>query len=67
MRCILKYQISIFDYGTIIQKGTPLEEIKKQINTVVAKKKNNIKKFAGTVKLDVEPMEWQNKLRDEWR
>ncbi|WP_168199352.1 hypothetical protein [Pedobacter aquae] len=52
---------------TIINKGTPLEEIKKQINTVVAKKKNNIKKFAGTVKLDVDPMEWQNKLRDEWR
>lgn len=52
---------------TIINKGTSLEEIKKQINTVVAKKKNNIKKFAGTVKLDVDPMEWQNKLRDEWR
>ena len=29
--------------------------------------KNDIKKYAGTLKTDIDPLEYQKKMRDEWR
>ncbi len=52
---------------TIIKKGTPKDEIKKRINKVVAKsKKQDISKYAGKLKIDIDPIEYQKKMRDEW-
>jgi len=52
---------------TIIKKGTPKKEIKQRINKVISKKQNKgIMKYAGKLKTDMDPMEYQKKMRDEW-
>lgn len=52
---------------TVIKKGTSKEEIKKRINEVVSKSsKKNIRKYAGTLKTSIDPLEYQKKLRNEW-
>lgn len=52
---------------TIIKKGTPRKEIKKRINDVVSKSHSrNIKKYAGKLKLDIDPLEYQRHIRNEW-
>ncbi len=53
---------------TIIKKGTPAKEIKKKINEVVSRtSKKNIAKFAGKLKSKIDPLEFQKKMRDEWK
>lgn len=53
---------------TIIKKGTPKEEIKKRVQDAVSKSaKGSIRKYAGSVKTDIDPVEYQRKLRDEWK
>lgn len=52
---------------TIIKKGTPKEEIKQRVNEVVSKSpKVDIMKYAGKLQTDIDPLEYQRKLRDEW-
>lgn len=52
---------------TIIKKGTPKEEIKKKINEAVYKAtKRDIKQYAGALKMDIDPLEYQKQIRDEW-
>lgn len=52
---------------TIIKKGTPRKEIKKRINDAVSKsRRRNIKKYAGKLKLDIDPLEYQRQMRNEW-
>jgi len=52
---------------TVIKKGTPKEEIKRQIDEVVTKApKRDIMKYAGKLKMDVNPLEYQKQMRDEW-
>ncbi len=52
---------------TIIKKGTPTKEIKKRINDAVSKSHSkNIKKYAGKLKLDIDPIEYQRQMRNEW-
>jgi uncharacterized protein YqgV (UPF0045/DUF77 family) len=52
---------------TVIKKGTPKEEIKKCIDEVVSKApKKDIKKYAGALKTDIDPLEYQRKMRNEW-
>ena len=52
---------------TVIKKGTPKEEIKKRINEVVAKtSKRDIMKYAGKLKISIDPLEYQKQMRDEW-
>jgi len=44
---------------TIIKKGTPKEQIKKQIDEVVSKTaQKNIKKFAGALKIDFDSLQY---------
>ena len=51
----------------IIKKGSKISDIKNRVNTLVLENRGkNLKKYAGTVKLKIDPLEWQNKLRDEW-
>lgn len=53
---------------TIIKKGTPKEEIKKRINEVISKApKKDIMKYAGKLKMDIDPLEYQRRIRDEWK
>lgn len=52
---------------TIIKKGTPKEEIKKRVNEVFSKApKKDIMKYAGKLKMDIDPLEYQRRMRDEW-
>ena len=52
---------------TVIKKGTSKEEIRKRVNEVVSKSpKKSIKKFAGTLKTAIDPLEYQLKIRNEW-
>lgn len=52
---------------TVIKKGTSKEEIKRKINEVVSKtSKSDILKYAGKLKMDIDPLEYQKKLRNEW-
>lgn len=53
---------------TIIKKGTPKAEIKRRINEVVNKNpKRNIMKYAGKLKIDIDPLEFQKNMRNEWK
>ncbi len=53
---------------TIIKKGTSIREIKKKINEAVSKSQGrNIKKYAGKLKLEIDPLKIQKKMRDEWQ
>lgn len=55
---------------TVIKKGTPKEEIKRQINEVVSRTSpGNLMKYAGklnTGKKRIDPLAYQKKLRNEW-
>ncbi|WP_164891183.1 hypothetical protein [Botryobacter ruber] len=52
---------------TIIKKGTPKKEIKKLITEAISKApKSNIMKYAGALKTDIDPMDYQKQMRDEW-
>ncbi|MGV3508153.1 MAG: hypothetical protein ACO1N7_02600 [Sphingobacteriaceae bacterium] len=53
---------------TVIKKGTSKEEIKKRITEAVSKTpKNEIMKFARKLKTDIDPLEYQTTLRNEWK
>ena len=52
---------------TVIKKGTTKDEIKKQIDEAVSKTpKRDIRKYAGKLKMDIDPLEYQIKMRNEW-
>lgn len=53
---------------TIIKKGTPKKEIKKRIDEAISKSpKRDIMKYAGKLNTDIDPLEYQKQLRDEWK
>ncbi|MEM8894520.1 MAG: hypothetical protein AAGC88_08080 [Bacteroidota bacterium] len=49
-----------------MKKGTPIKQLKKKLDAVVASSKSDIHQYAGTVKLSIDPLKWQKKKRDEW-
>jgi len=48
---------------TIIKKGTPKEQIDEVVSKTAQK---DIKKYAGALKIDIDPLEYQKQMRDEW-
>jgi hypothetical protein len=53
---------------TVIKKGASKEEIKKSLDNAVAKSaKEDIRKYAGKLKTEIDPLEYQKKMRDGWR
>jgi hypothetical protein len=53
---------------TVIKKGTPKEEIRRRINEIVSQKpKEDIRKYAGSLSTEINPMDYQNTIRDEWK
>ena len=52
---------------TVIKKGTPKEEIKKRVDEAISKtSKKDILKYAGKLKTDIDPLDYQRQMRDEW-
>ncbi len=52
---------------TIIKKGTPKKEIKRRVDEAISKSpKKDIMKYAGKLKTDIDPLEYQRQMRDEW-
>ena len=53
---------------TVIKKGTSKEEIKQKIDAVVAKApKKDIMPYAGKLITDIDPVEYQRQIRNEWQ
>ncbi|MBN7812418.1 hypothetical protein J0A68_15805 [Algoriphagus sp. H41] len=52
---------------TVIKKGTPKKEAKKLIDEAVAKAgKKDLRRYAGILKTDIHPLEYQKQIRNEW-
>lgn len=52
---------------TIIKRGDSPEDIKKKVNAAISnKRKSDITKYAGSIKLSVDPLKWQKEIRNEW-
>lgn len=52
---------------TVIKKGTPKKEIKKQVNEAISRiLKKDIMKYAGKLKTDIDPIAFQKQIRNEW-
>jgi len=51
---------------TIIKKGSSFDEIEKKIQKISTKNKSKIQKFAGSLKSEIDPLEWQKNIRNEW-
>lgn len=52
---------------TIIKRGTSKEEIRKRVNEAISKApQKDIMKYAGQLKMDIDPLEHQKNLRNEW-
>lgn len=55
------------DMTTVIKKGTPKKEAKKLIDEAVAKAgKKDLRRYAGILKTDIDPLEYQKQIRNEW-
>ncbi|MBC7916062.1 MAG: hypothetical protein H7Y07_18300 [Pyrinomonadaceae bacterium] len=53
---------------TIIAKGTSKEEINQRINKAISKNpKKDVMKFAGKLKLAIDPLQYQAQMRNEWK
>jgi hypothetical protein len=53
---------------TVIKKGTSAKEVKKRVDAAISKaSKKDIMKFAGKLKITIDPLEYQRQLRDEWK
>jgi len=50
-----------------IKKGASKEEIREKINKMTSKKQNDLMKYAGKLKLNIDPLTYQKKMRDEWK
>ena len=52
---------------TIIKKGMPIAKMKKLLKEAFSRTpKKNIRQYAGMLKTDIDPMEYQKMSRDEW-
>jgi hypothetical protein len=54
--------------ATIIKKGATKAEIVEKINSLKKERsKKDLLKLSGSLKLDVDPVVFQKKLRNEWK
>ncbi len=52
---------------TVIKKGTPVKKMKKLLNDAFSETpKKNIRKFAGILQNNIDPLEYQKQMRNEW-
>jgi hypothetical protein len=54
--------------ATVIKKGTSKSEIAKSIRKASGKRPSKgLLKLSGSLKVDIDPLGYQKKLRDEWK
>lgn len=54
--------------ATVIKKGSSKSEIAKSIRKATGKHpEKEFLKLAGSLKMDIDPLEFQKKLHDEWK
>jgi len=54
--------------ATVIKKGTSKSEIRKSIRKAANKRQTSkLSHLAGTLKSRIDPLEFQKKIRDEWK
>jgi hypothetical protein len=51
---------------TIIKKGANKKELEKVFSKLKSKRKFDAYKYCGTIKLTRDPLEIQERMRDEW-
>lgn len=52
---------------TVIKKGTPKKEIRERIRTATSRiPEKDIMKYAGSLKISQDPLEYQIEMRNEW-
>jgi len=52
---------------TVIKKGTPIKKMKELMDKAFSKSaKNDIRKYAGILKTEIDPLEYQKQMRNEW-
>ncbi len=53
---------------TVIKKGRPIREMIQKLNELVSKKNRGLQsaKYSGKIKVQVDPLEYQKNLRNEW-
>ncbi|MEQ8533109.1 MAG: hypothetical protein RIB86_14740 [Imperialibacter sp.] len=53
---------------TVIKKGTPKKEINEKMNQALRKQpKTDLRKLAGSLKTDIDPLQYQKDIRNEWK
>lgn len=53
---------------TVIKKGTPLKKMKELLIKAFSKvPKKDLKDYAGILDTDIDPLEYQKEMRDEWK
>ena len=53
--------------ATVIKKGSPKKDVNKLVDEAVAKAdKKDLRKYAGILKADIDPLEYQKQMRNEW-
>ncbi|MBC7388871.1 MAG: hypothetical protein H7329_06660 [Opitutaceae bacterium] len=54
---------------TILKSGLPIEDLRKQLEKASQKKNQgiNTSKYSGVIKSQIDPLEYQKKMRDEWQ
>ncbi|MFN3996879.1 hypothetical protein [Algoriphagus sp.] len=51
---------------TILKKGMTKSEMNKEIQQIMRKKVKSIEHLAGKLQADIDPLEVQKRLRNEW-
>lgn len=54
---------------TILKSGKPLDELTKEFEKATSKKGKGVDtdKYSGVLTPGIDPLEFQKKIRDEWR
>ncbi len=64
---ITTFENKLFTMITVIKKGISIKEMKKLLNEAFSKvPEKNIRKYAGILKTDIDPLEYQKQMRNEW-
>lgn len=58
----------VYFMTTILKSGEPIEELRKKLDKAISKKTKGVdtSKYSGILKSDLDPLEYQKKMRDEW-
>lgn len=53
---------------TVIKKGTPIDKMKQLLDKAFSKTpKKSIRKYAGILRTEIDPADYQKQIRNEWK